>query len=298
MSDILVLVSGNDTKPLKLFDIETVKNILKNYHINSISGDWLHPEKAFEIKSSERIHINILHHVRQEMGNKEIDVFLVSSVNRRKKLLLADMDATIVEGETLDDLADRAGMKDKISAITERTMRGELDFKSALIERVMMLKDLSLSALIETRKSIILNRGASDVIRVMRKFGAECYLVSGGFTFFTEEIAQKCNFNGHHGNQLEIISDYLSGHVIPPILDKDSKLSFLYHYTKKLGLNPNETMAVGDGANDIPMLQGSGLGVGYHPKPLVKDKINNHIIHTDLISLLYIQGYTWQDIKA
>jgi len=298
MSDILIFISGNIQNPLTLSVTDKVKVFLNHHHIQMTSEIWLCPDKALEIHLSHSLNIDAHNHIRKEFESDEVDVFLVDSAYRRKKLLLADMDATIVDGESLDDLADLAGLKDKISAITERAMRGELDFKSALIERVAMLKGLSVSDLIETRDALVINEGAIDVIRVMRKFGADCYLVSGGFSFFTENIAQKCGFNGHHGNHLEIIDGVLSGQVIPPILDKDSKLSFLSQYTQKFGLTPEETMAVGDGANDIPMLQGAGLGVGYHPKPLVKEKINNYIIHTDLTSLLYIQGYSWQDIQT
>ncbi len=298
MSFALILISGNYTKPLTLSDINDVKNILSQNKISFDSEDWLCPKKVLEINGLKDISSDIIDYIRQLMDRREIDIFCIPSFNRRKKLLLADMDATIVEGETLDDLADRAGIKDKISSITERAMRGEIDFKAALTERVGMLKDLPLAAINETRNSIIINKGAQDVIRVMRQFGAECYLVSGGFTYFTEYIAQKCGFNGHHGNTLDIQNDHLTGKVLLPILDKDSKLSFLNHYMQKLGLSPADTMAVGDGANDIPMLSGAGLGVGYHPKPLVKEKINNYIIHTDLTSLLYIQGYTWQNIAT
>lgn len=298
MSDILILVSGNIQKPLTLSVADKVKVFLNHHHIQFTSEIWLCPDKALEIHLSHSLSIDDHHQIRKEFDGDDVDVFLVNSAYRRKMLLLADMDATIVRGESLDDLADLAGLKDKISAITERAMRGELDFKSALIERVAMLKGLSLSALTQTRDALIINKGAMDVIRVMRNFGAECYLVSGGFSFFTEDIAKKCGFNGHHGNQLEMIDKVLSGQVSPPILDKDSKLSYLKQYTQKCGLTPEETMAVGDGANDIPMLQGAGFGVGYQPKPLVKEKINNYIIHTDLTSLLYIQGYTWQDIQT
>jgi phosphoserine phosphatase len=296
MSDILLLISGNNEKPLTSLDIAKLKNILNHHNISFGSENWLCPEKAIEINEIKNITIDIQRQISKTFHNNEIDVFSVSSLNRRKKLLLADMDATIVKGETLDDLAECAGIKNKIAPITERAMRGEIDFQAALIERVAMLENIPLSKLLETRDAIVINKGAQDVISVMRKFGAECYLVSGGFTFFTEDIAQKCGFNGHHGNKLDMIEGRLSGRVIPPILDKDSKLSFLNTYIKKLNINPAQSMAVGDGANDIPMLQGAGLGVGYHPKPLVQEKINNCIVHTDLTSLLYIQGYTWQDI--
>ena len=285
----LVFVSGKKQVPL-------TENIIHSLHPDFAPQpiNWLHAEKAAEIKINTDISLTSI----REIADKNfIDVFLIPALHRRKKLLLADMDATIVEGETLDDLAAFAGLKDKIAAITARAMRGELDFKEALEQRVKMLEGLSVSALQHTLSAMKINAGAKETISVMRKHGAECYLVSGGFTYFTEAIAKTCGFNGHHGNILKIESDHLTGDVIPPILDKNAKLAFLREYTAKCGILREETMTVGDGANDIPMLLGAGTGVGYYPKPLVKEQISNIIIHTDLTSLLYIQGYTWQDIS-
>ncbi len=284
----LVFVSGKKDTPL-------TEALIHSLHVDfaEIPLNWLHPDKAAELKFNTDLSPDFFKEIRKAASPYDVDVFLTPALNRRKKLLLADMDATIVEGETLDDLAACAGLREEISAITARAMRGELDFKGALTQRVKMLGGLSITALQQTLSAMKINDGAIETIRVMRQHGAECYLVSGGFTYFTEAIAKACGFNGHHGNFLEIEGEHLTGYVIPPILDKDAKLAFLHNYMAKNSILKEDTMTVGDGANDIPMLLGAGIGVGYHPKPLVQEQISNLIIHTDLTSLLYIQGYTW-----
>lgn len=296
---VLVLVAGDlSSHPLSVAHLAHAETLLEGAGIICSAPHWLHSHKAAELSLSGDIAPDVLGRLHDDLGRDLIDVFVVPQENRCKKLLLADMDATIVEGETLDDLAAQAGLKDLIAGITARAMRGELDFHAALTERVRLLKGLPKDALVRTLEDMVINHGAQAVVRVMRAHGAECYLVSGGFTYFTEAIARACGFNGHHGNVLGWDGDVLSGEVIPPILDKDAKLAFLNQYRDKLSLSANLTMAVGDGANDIPMLESAGLGIGFHPKPLVKERIPNCIIHTDLTSLLYVQGYTEADFLA
>jgi phosphoserine phosphatase len=296
MTHVLILVCG-DMRPLSLVHVAHVETLLEESGIVCAPPTWLHPHVAAEIKVTAVIAEALWVRLREDLGRDGIDLFETTSPHRRKKLLLADMDATIVEGETLDDLAAHVGLKDEISAITARAMRGELDFRAALQERVQKLAGLSARVLDDTVASMKINKGAVTLVSVMRGHGAKCYLVSGGFTFFTAEIAKACGFDGHHGNQLDILNGKLTGQVVPPILDKDTKLKLLYQYRSDMHLSDDETVAVGDGANDIPMLEAAGLGVGYHPKPLVKEKIRNAIVHTDLTSLLYIQGYTWDEIS-
>ena len=219
------------------------------------------------------------------------DVVVQPAAGRRKRLLIADMDATIVIGETLDELADQVGMKDEVAAITERAMRGELDFAAALRARVAMLKGLPVEGLAATLERVTLMPGARALVATMRAHGAYTVLVSGGFEFFVGRIAASCGFDAHQANRLELADGRLTGRVIEPILDKDAKRAALTRFTAERGLAPAETMAVGDGANDLPMIQAAGLGVAFRAKPLVRAQAPAVVAQGDLTALLYIQGY-------
>lgn len=230
--------------------------------------------------------------VRETLRGRPADVAVQPSGNRRKKLLVADMDSTIIGQECIDEIADFAGLKPKIAAITERAMRGELEFESALRERVALLKGLDESVLgrvIEER--IELTPGARTLVMTMRAHGAYCVLVSGGFTFFTGRIAAMAGFDTNQANELEIAAGRLTGRVREPILGKDAKLAALQHHAQEQGLTLGETLAVGDGANDLAMITAAGLGVAYHAKPLVAEKARVRVDHGDLTALLYLQGY-------
>jgi phosphoserine phosphatase len=220
------------------------------------------------------------------------DVVAQPAEGRRKRLLVADMDATIVVGETLDELADHVGLKDRIAPITERAMRGELDFAEALRERVGMLASLPEEALATTLERTTLMSGAQTLVATMRAHGAWTVLVSGGFEFFVARIAARLGFDAHQANRLETANGRLTGRVIEPILDKEAKLAALRHFACTRGLARQDTMAVGDGANDLPMIQGAGLGIAYHAKPLVRAQAPAVVTRSDLTALLYIQGYS------
>ncbi len=260
---------------------------------------WLRNNMAVEEKIATPLPLDVFNALREKCAAHKIDVFQVPVEHRQKKLLLADMDATIVEEETLDELAAYAGLKNEIAAITARAMRGEMDFHDALRARVAKLAGLSVSVLGDTLSCMTLTPGARDMVQVMRHYGATCVLVSGGFTFFTNAIADRCGFHHNHGNSLGFADGggSLNGEVAEPILDKETKRNILNEYTQSLNINTMETLAVGDGANDIPMLLAAGLGVGYRPKPLVKEHVQNCIQYSDHHSLLYMQGYTWDDIQ-
>jgi phosphoserine phosphatase len=219
------------------------------------------------------------------------DAVVQPAATRRKRLLIADMDATIVTGETLDELADHAGLKDYVAAITQRAMRGELDFRAALRERVGLLKGLPVAALEDTLARIALTPGAATLVATMRAHGAYAVLVSGGFEFFVSRIAAQCGFDAHLANRLEIADGVLTGGVAEPILDKDAKLAALERAAAAQGIALEATMAVGDGANDLPMIQAAGLGVAFHAKPLVRAEAPAVVTHGDLTALLYMQGY-------
>lgn len=257
---------------------------------------WLANHKAVDIPLAQSLTLEQMKSLRALLDEHKIDSICTRTDGRRKKLLMADMDSTIVTSETLDELAAEAGIKDKIAAITERAMRGELDFHEALKKRISLLKGLSAECLQKTLEQTEISSGAAELVATMRQNGGFCALVSGGFTYFTAAIAAQLGFTAHHGNVLNIENGVLAGDVQEPILDKNSKLSFLKLYCEELDIALEDTVAIGDGANDLPMLSAAGLGMGYHPKPLLEETLLNCIRHTDLTSVLYAQGYKDEEI--
>ncbi|OAI42619.1 phosphoserine phosphatase [Rhizomicrobium sp. SCGC AG-212-E05] len=226
-----------------------------------------------------------------------LDINLVKTDQRRKKLLIADMDSTIINVECLDELADMAGLKPQIAAITERAMRGDLEFEGALKERVGMLKGLKLDALERTYvERVRLNPGARSLLATMRGHGAHTMLVSGGFGYFTKRVAEAAGFHVERGNILLDDGAALTGEVAMPILGREAKLAALEEAAASLKLDFAQTLAVGDGANDLAMIQKAGLGVAYHAKPVVAEAAGAAINHNDLTALLYLQGYSDSEI--
>ncbi len=249
---------------------------------------WIEESNVGYTTIEQEASINEINALREKLKDQRIDVFCAPSNAPNKQLFLADMDSTIVTSETLDELADEAGIKDKIASITERAMRGELDFHDALRERIGLLKGLPESALQKTLAATEMSNGAPALLKQLRAKDIHCVLVSGGFTFFTGAVAEQLSFNNNHGNILNISNGVLDGTVSDPILDKDSKLTYLKNYAQQQQCNLENTIAIGDGANDLPMLENAGLGIGYRPKPLVQESVLNCIIHTDLTSVLYL----------
>ena len=215
---------------------------------------------------------------------------------RRKQLLIADMDSTIIGCECIDELADFAGVKAQVSAITERAMRGELDFEAALRERVAMLRGLPVADLQRAYdQRVRLNPGARTFVRTMAANGARCLLVSGGFSFFTERVAVAAGFHEDRANSLGVADDLLDGTVGDPILGREAKLANLVAEAERLGLPLADTLAIGDGANDLAMIGAAGLGLAYRAKPIVATEADAKIDHTDLTTALYFQGYSQAD---
>lgn len=282
MSYILTLVAS---------DISLNENHFDQLKDLKSEPDWLTREKAVDFKIAKALSIEEMQDLRARFDSDKIDVFCTPVEGRKKNLFLADMDSTIVTSETLDELGAEAGLKKRIAGITERAMRGDIDFHGAIKERVGLLRDLPADALERTLKNTEISKGARTLLKNLKNNGVFCVLVSGGFTFFTSAIADKLNFDAHHGNVLNIQGGKLTGSVQEPILDKNAKLNFLKLYCEELSLDMSEAIAIGDGANDLPMLEAAGLGIGYHPKPLLEEKLINCIRHTDLISVLYMQGY-------
>ncbi len=211
---------------------------------------------------------------------------------RRKKLLVADMESTIIQQECLDELADFVGLRARIAGITERAMRGELDFAAALKERVGLLRDLETGVLERVYERVTLMPGAQTLVATMKAHGATCALVSGGFTYFTERVAARLGFDVHQANTLELADGRIAGTVADPILGREAKLAALERLARERRLDGALTMAVGDGANDLAMIKAAGLGVAFRAKPIVMAEAAASITHGDLTALLYLQGYT------
>jgi phosphoserine phosphatase len=227
-----------------------------------------------------------------------IDAIVGPAEGRRKKLLIADMDSTIVTSETLDELAAYAGLKEEIAAITRLSMNGEIDFLTALRRRVGMLKGLSLDALEGTWAGTRLTDGAAELVATMRAHGATTALVSGGFTWFTARVAAQIGFDAHHANVLLDDGAALTGEVGQPIVDRDAKLAILRALSAQHGLDLSETLATGDGANDLAMLREAGLGVAFHAKPIVAAEARAQVNHANLRALLFAQGYSAAEIAT
>ncbi len=223
---------------------------------------------------------------------RPVDIAVLPASSGRKRLLISDMDSTIIGQECLDELADFAGLKAEVSAITERAMRGELDFEGALTTRVAMLKGLGLDALDHAyAERISLNPGAKTLVETMKADGAQTVLVSGGFTYFTSRVAEAAGFHTHRGNTLIDDGTALTGEVGRPILGREAKLAALDEFVAAGGIARSDVIAMGDGANDLAMIKASGLGIAYHAKPIVAAEAHAAIEHTDLRAALFFQGY-------
>ncbi len=230
-------------------------------------------------------------HAAVDLGGAPADLNVVPANGRQKALLIADMDSTIIPVECIDELADFAGVKPQVAEITERAMRGELDFEAAIDARVALLGGLPVSALEACyRERVSLNPGAEALIRAMNAAGAMTALVSGGFTYFTERVAQAAGFQFNRANEFELNGAELSGRVVRPILGRAAKAQSLNQLCQDRGISPDQVIAVGDGANDLDMVRLAGLGVAYHAKPALRAEADAVLDHSDLTALLALQG--------
>jgi len=260
--------------------------------------DWLAAAEAADLPFTGLNPEQAVAAARAALAEAPVDAIAQPTDGRRKALLIADMDSTIVTSETLDELAAYAGLKDRVAEITRRSMNGEIDFANALRERVAMLKGLGLDALEATWRQTRLMPGARALVRTMVANGAHCALASGGFTFFTGRVAALCGFTSHHANVLLDDGRALTGAVAEPVFDRDAKLATLTALAAEKGLPMAATIAVGDGANDLAMIGAAGLGVAYRAKPVVAAAARARVDHTDLRALLYAQGYRAAEIAA
>jgi phosphoserine phosphatase len=254
---------------------------------------WLFDEVAVDIPFTGSEDIGaIVTRLREARGDLPIDIVVQPQAFRRKKLFLADMDSTMIGQECVDELADFAGLKAHVAGITERAMRGEIEFEPALRERVALLKGMSVSVVDEVlAKRITPTPGGRELVATMRAHGAWTCLISGGFTLFTDAVAAMIGFEENRANQLLVRDGQLTGEVAEPILGRAAKLSTLIELRESFDLDDIDTLVVGDGANDLGMIESAGLGVAYHAKPAVAAAAAARIDHGDLTALLYAQGY-------
>jgi len=289
VSHVLTLIAPPDGPPLTDALVDRAASFLPAPQ----PAQWLAPAVAADIRfTPDRPAETIEPRLRGALAGIAVDIVVQPLAQRRKRLLVADMDSTMIAQECIDELAGVAGIKPEVSAITERAMRGEIAFEPALRERVALLAGLRSSViadLLGTR--ITLTPGATTLVRTMRAHGARTALVSGGFTAFTGAIAQRIGFDEHHANVLLLDGDTLTGRVEEPILGREAKLATLVRLRQELGIGDSETLAIGDGANDLAMIEAAGLGVAFHAKPLVAAAAPARIDHGDLTAILYLQGY-------
>jgi phosphoserine phosphatase len=283
MTVVLTLVAARDSNVLTDAITARVRHAVGGGALIVLS-----PNEAVDIECDDPPD---LHRVGEILERAPIDAIVSPVEGRRKRLLIADMDSTIITGETLDELAAHAGLGEQISAITARAMNGELDFGDALRARVAMLKGLDLAALERTWEGVRFTPGARELVATMKAHGAVTALVSGGFTFFTGRVAARLGFDLHRSNELLDDGNVLVGRVREPILGRAAKLAALHELSAKHRLPLAASLAVGDGANDLDMLLAAGLGIAFHAKPIVAAAARARVDHADLRALLFAQGY-------
>jgi phosphoserine phosphatase len=289
MSLVATLICNPATPSLDSTAIDAARAILPGAHDVVWLLEGVAADLPFESTDSAA---DIAARLRLAIGDYPVDVVVQPVLGRRKKLFLADMDSTMIGQECIDELAAFAGLKDHVSAITERAMRGEIEFEPALRERVALLRGLPVTVVDEVlAKSITLTPGGTALVQTMRQNGAYTCLVSGGFTLFTNAIAQKIGFQENRANELIVEDGKFAGRTAEPILGKEAKLATLVELREQFELDNIDTLAVGDGANDLAMIQDAGLGVAYHAKPAVAAAAHARIDYSDLTALLYMQGY-------
>jgi phosphoserine phosphatase len=286
VKNVLVLISSAAHPALNDGAIRCAVDVLRAQGATAGAPDWLAPDIACDIPFDGP---------SAGVAMTALDGIVVLAAGRRKKLLVADMESTMIENEMLDELADFLGLREKIAGITARAMNGEIDFAGALTERVGLLKGLPVAKLDEAAQRIRYMPGGATLVATMKKHGAYCALVSGGFTHFTALVKKALGFDSDAANVLNYDGATLSGTVEPPILGKEAKLATLRRLAAEHGLSTADTVSVGDGANDLPMLKAAGLGVAFHAKPVVAAEVQARIDHGDLTALLYLQGYRRTD---
>lgn len=296
MEKVLTLIAGPAAAPLDNSMLAVACEALEHAGARTGPDDWLAEGHACDVPFEGLPPREAMSAVREALDGIAVDLVAQPAASRRKRLLVADMESTIIDNEMLDELAGELGLHDLVAAITARSMRGELDFADSLRERVGMLGGLDAAALDRMRERIRVNPGARRLTATMRANGAYCALVSGGFTVYTEYVSQLVGFDYQQANRLEIVDGRLTGRVEKPILDRHAKQQCLMRLMQDMSVPAYETMAVGDGANDLAMVLAAGLGVAYHAKPILAEAAPMRVDHGDLTALLYAQGYRQHEI--
>ena len=292
MSHVVTLVSNPDRPILTSTLVSRVRDCLPNPAESRWLAEGIAADIGFAPSGADAL-AGLDGAIRHALAGEPVDLFLQFAATRRKRLLLADMDSTMIGQECIDELADFVGQKAKVSAITERAMRGEIAFEPALRERVALLAGLAAGIVEQVlAERITLTPGGRTLVATMRAHGGHTALVSGGFTVFTGPIAAMIGFDENHGNVLELDGAAFRGTVREPILGREAKLANLKRLRTEKGLAESETLAIGDGANDLDMLREAGLGVAFHAKPAVAAAAHARVDHGDLTALLYAQGYS------
>jgi len=296
MSSVLTLVGCPTARDLTARQVTAVADALHGLGAQVFNTEWLADHLAADIHFRHLAHEAARSAVAAVLAGAAVDTAVQPDAGRLKRLLVADMDSTIVTGETLNDLADQAGIGEQVAEITRRTMLGELPFEDSLRRRVALLEGLGLPALDEVVRRIALSPGARSLVRSLRAHGCYTVLCSGGFTFCTEPVAELCGFHEQHANLLLHADGRLTGRVAEPVLGRAAKVERLRRLLKERHLKAEEAAAVGDGANDIDLLRAVGLGVAYRGKPAVRQATPFRIDHSDLTAVCYFQGLREADL--
>ena len=295
MTHVLTVIAPPGTSTLEGRFPQTLSSVLERAGAQVGDFEWLAPNEAGDLPFAGLVPARAVALARAALPDQPFDLAAQPREKRRKELFLADMESTIIAEEMLDRMAERVGIAEEVSDITRRAMAGELDFEEALRARVSLMAGQPAQILEELAEQMTLNPGALTLLRTLRRHGVHCVLVSGGFSIFANRIRKTCGFDDSRSNHIIIEKDRIRGDLSEPILDGRAKAAILREICHQRDLEPLQAAAVGDGANDLLMLQAAGLGVSYRGKPILRRNAPFCVDHGDLTALLYLQGYPRDD---